>query len=206
MIAHRPTLFVASFALLAALAGSSPAQGQAKAEAQRFLQRKQEAVMDLLRTPAGSASAKAKRKARLEELLEGFLDYEEVSKRSLGDRWDEQSVAERKKFTRLLRELVEKGYRKNLERTLDYQVRYEGSASDDGTVLVRTTARSRKNPRAPAISIDYRLHESGGAWRVYDIVTDGVSMIRNYRSQFRRIIDKEGWSGLIDRMENKLQG
>ena len=46
---------------------------------------------------------------------------------------------------------------------------------------------------------------SGADWRVYDIITDGVSLVKNYRRQFRRIIRDEGWDGLIDRMQKKLE-
>ena len=47
--------------------------------------------------------------------------------------------------------------------------------------------------------------QSGGDWRVVDVTTDGVSMVQNYRSQFNRIIDREGWAELISRMERRLE-
>ena len=70
--------------------------------------------------------------------------------------------------------------------------------------MVRTTARSKKERRKPPIEIAYALHQVEGKWRVFDVVTDGVSMVRNYRGQFARILRKDGWDGLLQRMRDRL--
>jgi phospholipid transport system substrate-binding protein len=49
------------------------------------------------------------------------------------------------------------------------------------------------------------MSPSGKEWKVYDIFTDDVSLVRNYKRQFRRVIKEEGWKGLIGRMERKLE-
>jgi phospholipid transport system substrate-binding protein len=57
------------------------------------------------------------------------------------------------------------------------------------------------------MSIDYVLHQSDSAWRVFDLVTDGVGLVQNYRSQFNKVIAKEGVAGLLERMRKKsLEG
>lgn len=173
-------------------------------EARQFLERRHASVMKVLRNPPKTEAARARRDTKLDEMLSGLLDYQELSRRSLGSHWKKRSAQERRVFTELLEKLVERSYKRNLEQTSKYRVRYmAGQASGEG-VLVRTEARSKKNPRAPTVSIDYRLHRVDGQWRVYDVITDGVSMVRNYRNQFNRIIDKEGWSGLLKRMRKKL--
>lgn len=53
------------------------------------------------------------------------------------------------------------------------------------------------------ISIEYRLFESGARWAVYDIVTEGTSLISSYRSQFNSILRKSSFAGLLERMRNK---
>lgn len=190
-----------AFLLLPLLTG--PARAQAD-EAQAFLEHRHEAVVRVLNRSAGSKAAKARRDSQLDRMLGGLLDYEALSKKALGSHWEAKSPAARSEFVDLLRQLVQRSYKQNLERTLGYRVRYTGGEDAKDGVIVRTVARSRSNPRAPEVSIDYRMHRVDGQWRVYDVVTDGVSMIRNYRNQFNRIIDKEGWDGLIDRMRKKL--
>ncbi len=71
-------------------------------------------------------------------------------------------------------------------------------------VTVRTLASSASNRRDPAVSIDYQMMKVGNTWRVFDISTDGVSLVRNYRTQFNRIIERDGWDALIARMRDRL--
>jgi phospholipid transport system substrate-binding protein len=52
--------------------------------------------------------------------------------------------------------------------------------------------------------VDYKLVAQGDEWRVYDVITEDVSILDNYRSQFNRIIAKEGVPGLIARMKAKI--
>ena len=105
----------------------------------------------------------------------------------------------------LLRQLVERNYETNLERILDYEVSYEGEQARGDRTVVTTSARSRAQRRQPPVEIAYAMVQSGGDWRVVDVTTDGVSMVQNYRSQFNRIIDREGWAELISRMERRLE-
>jgi phospholipid transport system substrate-binding protein len=42
------------------------------------------------------------------------------------------------------------------------------------------------------------------AWRVYDVKVEGVSLVKNYRSQFREILSKESPDQLIERLKEKV--
>lgn len=180
-----------------AAADSAAAQPQA---AQAFLEKKQSSVQQVLKRPDSPA-----RRKQLTAAVGDLLDYEELAKRALDRQWKERSKAERDQFLSLLTQLVERQYQRNMETTLDFDIRYTGAEPiDEAGALVKTMARSKKKKRAPELSIDYALHKPGDTWRVYDIWTDGVSLVKNYRRQFRRIIRNEGWNGLIERMEKKL--
>ena len=146
-----------------------------------------------------------KRAARLTELLGEFLDYDMLSELALDQEWKQRSPKERKQFVSLLRQLVERQYQRNMESTLKYKVTWVGSeAIDNANALVKSSAHSRTKKRQPPVEIDYSMHPEGNQWRVWDISTDGVSLVKNYKRQFRRVIKDEGWKGLIDRMEKKL--
>ncbi|QQR88736.1 MAG: ABC transporter substrate-binding protein [Myxococcales bacterium] len=142
---------------------------------------------------------------KLKQALNNLLDYEELSKRSLARHWNERSASERKQFVDLLRQLVQRNYEQNLSSTQEYKIKYHESRKEKDGVIVRTTAKSKVKKRAPELTIEYSLHPEGDAWKVYDVTTDGVSLVRNYRSQFGRIIRKEGWDDLISRMKKRLQ-
>ncbi|MGB0679281.1 MAG: MlaC/ttg2D family ABC transporter substrate-binding protein [Polyangiales bacterium] len=183
--------------LLAALgavgqAHAAPAAGSATA----FVRGKQAELTRLMKKGGAQED-------KLQELIDALLDFEALAKRSLGKHWEAQSDKERARFVSLLRTLVHKNYQANIRRTLDYKVDYEDEAKTSDGVRVSSIAKSRRNKRAPAVTIAYTLHKAAAGWRVHDIITDGASLVRNYRRQFHKLIKKEGWDGLIARMEKK---
>ena len=91
-----------------------------------------------------------------------------------------------------------------MESTLDYKVKWVGSEPIDEGVKVKSSARSVTKKRQPPITIDYSMSPASDEWKVFDILTDDVSLVKNYKRQFRRVIKEEGWDGLIARMEKKL--
>ena len=189
-----------ALALSLVFAAPSLAQGD-PAAAEAFISRRTEAVRAILRRPANDARAEA-----LTAQLGNLLAYEELSRRALRDHWDVLEDAQRGEFVSILRQLVERSYQQNLESTLSFRITVDGAERQGSAVLVRTVARSTRNRRLEPVSIDYQVKAAGDEWRVFDIVTDGVSLVRNYRSQFNRIIDREGWDGLMTRMRTRLAG
>ena len=175
----------------------TPAQAKA---AEAFIRTKHNKVRAVLRQPDTP-----KRAERLTVLLGEFLDYEKLARLSLDREWNKRTPKERARFVSLLRQLVERQYQRNMESTLQYKVSWVGTEPVDAdSVLVKSSARSQTKKRQPPITIDYTMSPYAKEWRVWDIWTDGVSLVKNYRRQFRRVIRDEGWKGLIRRMEDRL--
>ena len=137
--------------------------------------------------------------------LRDLFDIRDLARRALVDHWDGMKPAERDEVVLLLQKLVEKNYVKSLRSRLKVQVDYKVETPQGDTVLVRTVVRAEKKGRPVDIAVDYVLGRdaAGAALRVFDVVTDDVSMLKNYRSQFNRIIAKEGVAGLLARMRAK---
>lgn len=169
--------------------------------AARFLKSRHDRVVKVLGEGAASGQTEA-----IHSLLGDLLDYEAVSQEALANHWESRSPKEREEFVSLLKKLVERSYQAGLKRTLNYEIAYQGENKRGDKVVVRTSARSRENRRAPEVSIDYSMKQRGGQWVVVDVVTDGVSMVRNYRSQFGRLIDEHGFEGLLERMRKRAEG
>jgi len=53
------------------------------------------------------------------------------------------------------------------------------------------------------IPLDYRLLKKHEQWGVYDVIIDGVSLTKNYRGQFSRIIKSSSFDGLLDKLRFK---
>lgn len=202
MAPHRMLAFLCLLAFGSAVAPDGTAAQAESAEA--YLKKHHRRVLKMLRDKPRSDEAKQARNQQLDRELERLLALDELSKRALGDHWDERGEEERARFVELLQQLVQRNYQQNLESTLSYSVRYKGESGSGEGVVVHTIARSTENRRAPPIEIDYRMMRGPRGWQVFDIITDGVSLVDNYRRQFSRIIKKDGWDALIERMESRL--
>jgi phospholipid transport system substrate-binding protein len=190
---------------LASVMMSFTARAIAQPKALDFLEGRHDAVRGILKDDAATPSQRGERNERLAKALADLIDYEELSQRALRDHWAELSTADRREFVNLLSRLVERNYQQNLESTLDFKVRYESEETGPDGTIVHTVARSRQSGRAPEVAIDYTMVRDGQAWKVYDITTDGVSLVTNYRSQFNRIIREHGFETLLHRMQKRLE-
>jgi phospholipid transport system substrate-binding protein len=163
-------------------------------------------AQDFMKDKQGELSAAVKGKAdkKVEVLFDSVLDYDQLAKASLRNHWEERTDAERKEFQGILKQLVQRAYRKNLDRTANYDVKFEGEVAENGRFIVKTVAKSRTNAREEPVSIDYVVSRTGDSWRVQDIVTEGSSLVNNYHQQFSRIIKKDGFPELLKRMKSKL--
>ena len=194
---------VKSFGMLLVVALSAPA---AAAEGPMMqIKRSQGRISDLLRKGYQASSPEGKRvQTEIKELVNGFLDYRELSRRSLGQHWDARTRREQEEFVSVLRELIERNYVKQLRSNLDYEVAYRKEEVTGDEATVSTVVKVERNHRAAETEIIYKLRQVGGAWLVFDIVTDEVSLIQNYRTQFNRIISKESYPALLKKMRRKL--
>ena len=50
------------------------------------------------------------------------------------------------------------------------------------------------------IEVNYRLIRNDEGWKVYDIIFDGISLMKNYRTDFRQHVNKRGVESLIDNL------
>jgi phospholipid transport system substrate-binding protein len=167
--------------------------------AQEFLQSKQGELSKIIAQPKSAANDR-----KLQQVFDGMLDYNALASASLGSAWKDLSSKEQEEFSGLLQILVQRSYTKNIRNTLNYKVTYSGEEKASKGQLVKTIARHATDKRKEPLHIDYLTHQISGAWKVIDIVTEGSSLVKNYRSQFRRIMRKEGFEGLSKKMKAKV--
>src|SRR5262245_1182161 len=67
---------------------------------------------------------KTQQSLRIRAIVDGFLDYEELGRRSLGAHWETLADAERQEFLRVFRKLIERSYIRQLRNNVDYQIEY----------------------------------------------------------------------------------
>jgi phospholipid transport system substrate-binding protein len=178
-----------------------PANSSPMAELKRSNERLDKILMK--NRPNWSPEAELQRE-EVRKLVGSFLDYAELSRRSLARHWDTISAKQREDFVGTLRELVERSYLKQVHGNANYNIKYDKEIKDgsDATVtgVLNTTARGKK----VKIALEYKMLWKGDHWVVYDVVTDEQSMVENYRAEFNKIINKDGFETLLKRMKKKL--
>jgi len=131
-----------------------------------------------------------------------ILDIPAVGQRTLGKHWQARTPTEQQEFIALLEQLFTKvAYPKSAEffHGLEMAIAKENIAGQRATV--QTTV---KHPKEGLVSVDYRLVQEKGAWRVQDILLDDVSLAANLQSQFNKIITEHSYAELLRRMRDKL--
>jgi phospholipid transport system substrate-binding protein len=186
----RSVLFV-----LAALLLATPAWA---AGAEDYLKAKQQELTSVVQQPKSAESD-----AELQRKFDALLDYATLARDSLGEEWGKLDAAQQSEFQSLLRTLVQRAYTKNIRETLDYDVSFGGEMDAKAGKLVKSVATHKTDKRKEPIQIDYLVHQVDGQWRVMDIITEGSSLVANYRGQFKKIIAEKGVSGLLERMRQK---
>lgn len=164
-----------------------------------------EKISGLLKQKAAPGSKEEKDlAAKVTTSVRDFLDIDELGKRAMANQWSKLKPEQQKQFLDTLRALIEDNYVRGLRANLEYTVDYTGESTDkDGNTIVATTINTKRHGRPYKIEVDYVLKKDGDKLKAWDVKTDGVGLVENYKTQFDTIIGKEGFDGLIARMKKK---
>ncbi|HEX6948988.1 MAG TPA: ABC transporter substrate-binding protein [Nitrospira sp.] len=159
-------------------------------------------VLRILADKALKQPAKAnERRQLLEKVVGERFDYEEMSRRSLGASWANQSDKEKQEFVALFQTLLVNTYADKIESYTGDGVQFLNERNEKEYAEVRTKVLTGKTE----IPLDYRLLNKGSGWRVYDVVVDGVSLVNNYRGQFSKILRNGSYADLVDQLRKKSE-
>jgi len=142
---------------------------------------------------------KAERRARIMDQIQRGFDFREMSRRVLGKTWRKIDTKDQEYFTVLMTQLLENVYVGRLEGYSDQVVEYAGEKIKGKRAQV-TTFVSDNNIKIP---VHYIMMLNGARWMVYDINIEGVSLVRNYQQQFKAILRKDKFEGLVKVLEEK---
>jgi phospholipid transport system substrate-binding protein len=141
---------------------------------------------------------------KVREVVEPQFDVQEIAKRTLGTYWQQRTEEERQEFIRLFAEFVQKTYSGVLDRySTNVKFFYDQERVDDKFAEVDT--RIFDPIQNKAFTVTYKMHMVNGKWLVYDVVAENVSMVRNYRNQFSRIINKSSYQDLVQTLQIKIK-
>ncbi len=189
---------------IALLSGAGPALA-GSAGAMATLKKSNDDVRKLLKKKAAPGSAEEKvLRGEIKKIVNGFIDYGELARRALAVHWTKITSEQQKEFVEVLRDLIESNYVKQIRSNVNYEVSYKGEDVTGDEAVVHSTIKVERKGRAEDLAIDYKMAKSNGHWLVWDVITEDVSLVRNYRKEFHKTIDKEGFEGLLKKMKRKL--
>ena len=160
-------------------------------------------VLKTLGDPAFKAKPKDEQIATIGAEIDSIFDFKELSRRTLGKQWKKMSVEQRTEFVQLFRELLQGVYADRLLAYSDQKVLFEKEIMlKKGRAEVQSYLQTSDGKKIPLF---YRLTDKSGSWKVYDIIIEGVSMVKNYRTQFRKIISKDSPDKLLEILRKKVK-
>jgi phospholipid transport system substrate-binding protein len=152
--------------------------------------------------PGWSPEAELQR-AEVRKVVGNFLDYGELAHRALARHWDTLTPHQREEFVDTLRELVERSYLRQIHGSPNYQIKYDKEEKNGSDASVTATLLTTSRGKKVNVALEYKMLWKDH-WVVYDVLTDDQSMLENYRAEFNKIINKEGFDALLRRMKKKL--
>jgi phospholipid transport system substrate-binding protein len=160
-------------------------------------------LLEVLRNPdLQGENGKKIKEQKVEETADTLFDFVELSKRSLGQNWNKLAMDQRKEFVPLYKSLLKSAYSGRITGYSDERIVFGKEIPlTDKTAEVQTTLETKTQD----ISICYRLIQKENQWKVYDVVIEGVSLINNYRSQFREVLGNGSPEDLIETLRKKVQ-
>ncbi|MBU8894776.1 ABC transporter substrate-binding protein [Corallococcus sp. H22C18031201] len=138
----------------------------------------------------------------LASVVEKFVDFSELAKRALGEKaWEGLTPAQRKDFTETMTGLLRASYAQKAIGQAKADVKYGKETIQGNEATVVTTLTVKKDE----IPVDYKLFRTTpkAEWRIFDVVTDEVSLVETYKGQFRKILNDKGFEGLLSTLKAK---
>jgi phospholipid transport system substrate-binding protein len=177
----------------------TPAAAAADSAAMTAFKSRHQAVVKLVKAGAGEK--------KLEKEVDQLLDYKWLAQAALGgeSKYAGACGAKCGEFDGLLTQLIRENYLRLVRKANKHEVVYVGEKTGkSGAVKIDTQITVTKNGRDQVVKVSYVMHQIGGQWQVRDMITDGVSIAKTYRFEFKKVLAKDGIDGILARLRTKL--
>lgn len=178
---------------MTAIAQDSVAEG-----AKNFIASMGDRGINFLGNPKMSQDAKT---AEFKSLLNQSFDMNTIARFSIGTSWKDMSPAQQQEYLKLFNRMIVKVYSKRFSdyRGQKFDVRSARKEGDKDFIVTSFIVPSD----GPQVQVDWRVRNKGGAYKVVDIIVEGVSMSMTQRSDFASVIQRGG--GKVDVLLDHLR-
>ncbi|GAB4292207.1 MAG: hypothetical protein Kow0090_06040 [Myxococcota bacterium] len=200
----KKVFIILSFVLLASwgIFFSAHAEGSVLDPAALLTERTKAVQLTIKKITSASAPEEIKKtQEELKEEINKLLDFDELAERALGQHKQSLSEPQFKEFNALLRELIERAYTGKIKSNAEFTFRITKKEVSADDAFVEMTAEAGDKSAKTA----YRLHKKNGRWIAYDFIIEDVSLVKQYKTQFNKIISEQGFDTLLSKMRKKLE-
>ena len=156
-----------------------------------------------MKEPAFKELSRGAKLAEIRKVINEVFDYNELSRRTLGRDWKKFKPEQQTEFVDLFSKLLENVYADRILAYTHEKIEFgKETELKKGRVEVESYIVTLDNKKVPLF---YRMTNKSGQWRAYDVVIEGVSMIKNYRGQFRQILSKKKPEDLLQTLRKKTK-
>jgi phospholipid transport system substrate-binding protein len=163
------------------------------------VQRGNEEVQKILKSSDRSVEQLAMR-------ADEFIDFVELARRALGKEWAKLNKKQQEDFAQTMKGLLRASYAQKAiaDDKKESAIEYGGEKVAGNEATVTTTLVVAKKDRFP---VEYKLFRKDAKtpWKIYDVITDQVSLVSTYQDQFRQLIAKKGYEGLLQTLKQRRE-
>ena len=160
-------------------------------------------ILALLNDPAfRNPETKMAVRQKIEQEVLTLFDFEEFATRTVGPSWRKFTPQQKEDFKTAFTDLLRNTYVDTLDSYNGEKVEFTGETSSNNGTRVEIQMNFLARQVHP---VAFRMLEKNARWVVYDVLIEGISMIKNYRDQFRDILSRGDPQTLIERVRTKAE-
>ena len=186
--------------LVASLLGQAPTLQAAMEPMQQIKETVDRIIAVLKDKQLAAPEMRASRRAKVEELVDGAFDFQEMAQKTLSGTWETMSAAQQKEFVDLLARMVKQRYIGKIDSYTGQEVVFKKQRQKGTLALVYSDLLDN----GTEIPINYKMSQHDDRWVVFDLQIENVSLVANYRSDFSRIVKNDGVDGLMKKMRETI--
>ena len=141
--------------------------------------------------------------ALIDDVVKNSYDLEKMGKMIIGVKWKQMETKMQKEFINVFKRFISVNYLRRFNKIIDLDFEYQSVRVIEDKFRLAGVILIADNER---IKIDYLLGFKNDQWKIFDVLLDGsISEIATKKSDFKKIIEDEGVSGLIKNLSIRNQ-
>ena len=135
--------------------------------------------------------------------LDNYFDFNFMAKAALQSKWKSLTSDRQQKYVKLFTQMLKRSYIKKLYKHKKFTIKITSEKLKGKRARVGIELKKKHSSSEVPVGITYKMiKNSSKGWTIYDVITDEVSLVKNYRSIFKRKMKSKGFGGLLSYLKS----